>query len=141
MNFTTASPHNVYCRTVNYPQSFSGSGKVHVLASVSHGEKPSGVHDSAVVWTKAVTGRSFGLCMMESGEGMNGTAIVNWVAFQTTPSGILAGSASFSLFTSGTKCTRINFAQVFAIFLLKLLSTCGRAIRSSFRILCCLEGL
>ena len=112
-----------------------------MLASVSHGEKPSGVHDSAVVWTKGVTGRSFGLCMMESGEGMNGTAIVNWVSFQTTPSGILAGSASFSLFTSGTKCTRINFAQVFVIFPLKLLSTCGRAIRSSLRILCCLEGL
>ena len=114
-----------------------------MLASVSHGEKPSGVHDSAVVWTKAVTGRSFGLCMMESGEGMNGTAIVNWVAFQTTPSGILAGSASFSLFTSGTKCTRINFAQVFVIFLLISYSFFLYVVKlcEVFRILCCLEGL
>ena len=55
--------------------------------------------------------------MMESGEGMNGSAIANWVAFQTTPHDIQGGSVSFSVFTSGTKCTRIDFAQVFLFYL------------------------
>ena len=106
------SPNNIYCRPVSFPQSFSGSGAVRVLASVSHGDESSIVHDSAVVWTKKVTAQSFELCMMESGEGTNGTGVVNWLAFQATPSGALAGTASVGLFTSSTKCTRVNFAQV-----------------------------
>ena len=102
----------LYCTTVQYPRAFSSSRNVRVLASISHGKESLSVHDSAVVWTSDVTQRSFRVCLLESGLATNVSSIVNWIAFRGTPSGMLDGAASFSAFTSGTKCTRVNFAQV-----------------------------
>ena len=112
VNFTVADPSFSYCTTVQYPRAFSNSRNVRVLASISHGEVSSTVHDSAVVWTSDVTQSSFRICLLESGLGTNGSSIVNWIAFRGTPSGMLDGAASFNTFTSGTKCERVNFAQV-----------------------------
>ena len=117
MNFTGAYPHTVHCKTVLYPRTFSSSGVVRVLAAVSHGEESSSIHDSAVVWTAGVTRSSFRVCMMETGVGTNGSADVNWLAYQGTPTGMLGGVASFATFTSGTKCKRVDFAQVFSLLL------------------------
>ena len=97
---------------MQYPRAFSSSRNVRVLSSISHGDVSSTVHDSAVVWASDVTERGFRVCVLESGLGTNGSAIVNWIAFQGIPSGMLGGAASFSTFTSGTKCTRVNFAKV-----------------------------
>jgi len=99
---------------VQYPQVFSGSRNIRVLASISHGTKSPSVHDSSVLWTSEVTQNSFRVCVLESGLGSNGSIIVNWVAFRGTPSGALDGTASVIAFTSGTKCERVNFAQRFA---------------------------
>ena len=112
VNFTVAYPDFLYCTTVQYPRTFSTSRNVRVLASISHGNEYARVQDSAVVWTSDVTQSSFRVCVLESGLGTNGSAIVNWIAFRGTPSGMLDGAASFSTFTSGTKCERVNFAQV-----------------------------
>ena len=59
-----------------------------------------------------MTQSSFRVCLLESGLSINGSSIVNWIAFRGTPSGMLDGAASFNTFTSGTKCERVNFAQV-----------------------------
>jgi len=114
VNFTVVSPDVLQCTTVQYPQVFSSSGNIRVLASISHGKESPSVHDSAVLWTSEVTQSNFRVCVLESGLGSNGSAVVNWVAFRGTPSGALDGTASFSVFTSGTKCERVNFAQRFA---------------------------
>ena len=74
-----------------------------VLASISHGKESLSVHDSAVVWTSDVTQSSFRVCVLESGLGTNGSAIVNWIAFRGATSGMLDGIASFSTFTNETK--------------------------------------
>ena len=105
-------PDLLYCTTVQYPGAFSSSRNVRVIASVSHEKDSVRVHDSAVVWTSDVTQRSFRVCVLESGPGTNGSAVVNWIAFRGAPSGMLDGAASFSTFTSGTKCERVNFPQV-----------------------------
>jgi len=112
VNFTVARPNFSYCTTVQYPRAFSSSRNVRVLATINHGKVSSNVHDSAVVWTSDVTQSSFRACVLESGLGTNGSAIVDWIAFQSTPSGMFDGAASFSTFTSGTKCERVSFAQV-----------------------------
>ncbi|XP_078357417.1 uncharacterized protein LOC144642326 [Oculina patagonica] len=115
VNFTVAYPDLLYCTTVKYPRTFSSSRNVRVLASISHGKESASVHDSAVVWTSDVTQSSFRVCVLKSGLGtLNGSAIVNWIAFRGTPSEMLDGTASFSTFTSGTKCERVNFAQRFS---------------------------
>ncbi|KAL9984804.1 hypothetical protein ACROYT_G007139 [Oculina patagonica] len=113
VNFTVAYPDLLYCTTVQYSRAFSSSRNVRVLASISHGKESASVHDSAVVWTSDVTQSSFRVCVLESGLGTNGSSNVNWIAFRGTPSGMLDGTASFSTFTSGTKCERVNFAQRF----------------------------
>ena len=112
VNFTVVSPSFLHCRTVQYPQAFSSSRNIRVLASISHQNESLSVHDSAVVWTTDVTQNSFRICVLESGLGTNGSAVVNWIAFRGTPSGALDGAASFNAFTSGTKCERVDFAQV-----------------------------
>ena len=112
VNFTVVSPSLLHCRTVQYPQVFSSSSNIRVLASISHENESLSVHDSAVVWTTDVTQNSFRICVLESGLGTNGSAVVNWIAFRGTPSGALDGAASFNAFTSGTKCERVDFAQV-----------------------------
>ena len=112
VNFTVVSPSLLHCRAVQYPQVFSSSSNIRVLASISHENESSSVHDSAVVWTTDVTQNSFRICVLESGLGTNGSAVVNWIAFRGTPSGALDGAASFNAFTSGTKCERVDFAQV-----------------------------
>ena len=59
-----------------------------------------------------MTQNSFRICVLESGLGTNGSAVVNWIAFRGTPSSALNGIASFNAFTSGTKCERVDFAKV-----------------------------
>ena len=112
VNFTVAYPDLLHCTTIQYPRAFSSSRNVRVIASVSYEKDSVSVHDSAVMWTSDVTQRSFRVCVLESGAGTNGSAVVNWIAFRGAPSGMLDGAASFSTFTSGTKCERVNFAQV-----------------------------
>ena len=108
---STAEP----CNILRYI--FSSSSNIRVLASISHENKSLSVHDSAVVWTTDVTQNSFRICVLESGLGTNGSAVVNWIAFRGTPSGALDGTASFNSFTSGTKCERVDFAQVWFQFI------------------------
>ena len=112
VNFTVVSPSLLHCRAVQYPQVFSSSSNIRVLASISHENQTLSVHDSAVAWTTEVTQNSFRICVLESGLGTNGSAVVHWIAFRGTPAGTLDGAVSFNAFTSGTKCDRVDFAQV-----------------------------
>ena len=123
VNFTRCISKAAPLQNVQYPQVFSSSSNIRILASVSHENKSLSVHDSAVVWTTDVTQNSFRICVLESGLGTNGSAAVNWIAFRGPPSGALDGAASFNAFTSGKKCERVDFAQVWfrcrVVFFLK----------------------
>ncbi|XP_074614661.1 uncharacterized protein LOC141874349 [Acropora palmata] len=113
-NVTRSSQGFLHCSIVQYPRTFSSSANIRVLASTVHKDGATvSVHDSAVVWTAQVTQYNFRVCVLESGPGTNGSFVVNWVTFRTAPSGVLDGTASFSTFTSGTKCQRIDFVQHF----------------------------
>ena len=112
INFTASYPDLLYCTNVQFPRAFSSSRNVRVIASIGYESNTRSVHDSAVVWTSDVTQSSFRVCALESGLGTNGSAVVNWIAFRGAPSGMLDGTASFSAFTSGTKCERVTFVQV-----------------------------
>ncbi|RMX44590.1 hypothetical protein pdam_00002715 [Pocillopora damicornis] len=114
INFTASYPDLLYCTNVQFPRAFSSSRNVRVIASIGYESNTRSVHDSAVVWTSDVTQSSFRVCALESGLGTNGSAVVNWIAFRSAPSGMLDGTASFSAFTSGTKCERVTFVQRFA---------------------------
>ncbi|XP_022809623.1 uncharacterized protein LOC111346613 [Stylophora pistillata] len=114
INFTAYYPDLLYCTNVQFPRAFSSSRNVRVITSISYESNTGSVHDSAVVWTSDVAQSSFRVCVLESGPGTNGSAVVNWIAFRSAPSGILDGTASLSAFTSGTKCERVTFAQRFA---------------------------
>ena len=108
-----SSPGLLHCSTVQYPSVFSSSANIRGFVSIGHEDKTSNsVHDSAVVWTTGVTRSNFRVCVLESGPGTNGSFVVNWIAFHGRPSGALDGTASFSTFTSRTKCQRIDFIQV-----------------------------
>ena len=122
-NVTRSSQDFLHCSIVQYPRVFSSSSNIRILASTSHKDGAAvSVHDSAVVWTAEVTRYNFRVCVLESGPGTNGSVVVSWVAFRTAPSGVLDGTASFSTFTSGTKCDRIDFAQVYFLRLTALSS-------------------
>ncbi|KAL9975042.1 hypothetical protein ACROYT_G012158 [Oculina patagonica] len=47
------------CTTVAFPNTFSGSGKVQVHVSMSHGEEFSRVHSPSAVWVQSVSTRGF----------------------------------------------------------------------------------
>ena len=111
VNFTVSHLDLFHCAAVQYPQVFSSSGNIRVLASISYENEPPSVHDSAVVWTTEVTQNNFRVCVLESGIGTNGF-VVNWTAFNGISSSALDGAASFNTFTSGTQCERVDFAQV-----------------------------
>ena len=112
ISVTVAYPDLTNCTTVQYPRVLNGSGNILVLTSISHEKEPPSVHESAVVWTANVTQNGFRVCVLESGLGISGSIVVNWIAFRGMLTGALHGSASFNVFTSGTKCERVNFAQV-----------------------------
>lgn len=83
-----------------------------MIVSLSYGEKFSKIHSSAVAWTERITYSKFDVCVEESGEGTNGSSVVNWIAYQTSPINTVTGRAAVNLFTTGTKCQRVNFPSV-----------------------------
>ena len=68
--------------------------------------------NSATLWVESVTTGGFKVCVLEYGKGSNESAEVNWIAFQSTPSGSQFGSITFNYLTTGTQCKRIGLLQV-----------------------------
>ncbi|XP_078367482.1 uncharacterized protein LOC144651423 [Oculina patagonica] len=102
------------CTNVAFPHVFSGSGKVQVHVSLSHGEVFSRVHSPSAVWVQSVSTRGFEVCARESGIGSNGTGIINWLAFQDQPQ-MTHGSVTFNgIWTTESKCEKVTFSQSFS---------------------------
>ena len=114
MNITTADPDLYACKRVIFSNAFIGQGKVKAFVSFSH--TSAGSRSGASVWVRTVTSRGFTACLLELGKGSNGTAQVNWLAFQDAPQGAQHGSVDFDKWTAGTQCKRVDFPQVCASF-------------------------
>ena len=111
-NVTVRSPGLSSCQAVRFSSSFAGGGSVKVFTSVGHAvgaEKP---RDGATTWVESVTNSGFKACVLEFGRGSNGSAEVNWLASQTALQGVQHGSVSYDLWTTGTKCKRVDFPKV-----------------------------
>ena len=93
-----------------------------VFASVNHGNESSQVHDSAFVWVEDVTTSHFRACVVTGGQGFGGNNTIDWFAFQGSQSGVQHGQTRFTLFTTGTKCNQVAFAQVRTFFLTAVFS-------------------
>ncbi|CAH3150077.1 unnamed protein product, partial [Porites evermanni] len=102
------------CTKIPFPETFSGSGKVHVHVSLSHGENFSRLHSPAALWVHSVSTRGFEVCAREAGAGSNGTGIINWMAFHDQPQ-VTSGRIAFGgTWTTETKCDKVTFKKSFA---------------------------
>ena len=101
-----------HCESVSFGSSFSSGTPVRVFATVNHGDDSSAVHDSSFVWVEEVTTSGFKACLVQGGQGNGGDTTIDWFAFKGSQSGVHDGEASFSLFTTGTKCNEVTFPQV-----------------------------
>lgn len=117
----TTTPELFACKKISFNGSFSGGQQVSVLASVGHSVKSPTLRYGAAIWVEDVTTRGFTVCVLEFGNGSNGTSQVNWIAFKSTPRGSQLGSAPLSAWTTGTKCEKIYFQQVRCHFKIVLL--------------------
>ena len=112
INITVSAHGRSSCQGVRFPISFSGSGSVKVFTSLAHAVQIGKPRDGAVTWAESVSGSGFTACVLELGRGSNGSAQVNWLAFQSAPTGVQHGSVSYDLWTTGTKCKRVDFPRV-----------------------------
>jgi len=97
---------------VSFSKSFTKGSPVRVFISANHGEIPLKVHDTSFIWVEDVTISGFKACLVLGGQGNGGNTTIDWFAFQGSQSGVYDGSASFSLFTTGTQCKKVKFPKV-----------------------------
>lgn len=112
MNIPEVGNHGFLCQSVPFENSFSSGTPVRVFASINYGNESSGVHDTTFIWVEEVTASSFDVCLVQGGQGYGDNITIDWFAFQGSQSGVYHGEASFSLFTTGTKCDLVAFPQV-----------------------------
>ena len=111
-NITTATPWLFECKEISFQDPFYGGQQVKVLASVGHTIKSQSPRGGAAIWVEDVVANGFTACVVEFGDGSNGTKEVNWIAVQSAPSGSQIGTASLNSWTTGTECKRIDLQQV-----------------------------
>ena len=104
------------CKYLSFSSSFSGGTPVQVFASTNHGNRSSGVHDSAFIWVEDLSTTRFKICLVQGGKGYGDNITIDWFAFQGSQAGVYHGQASFSLFTTGSKCERLTFSQVRSLY-------------------------
>ena len=109
---TTTAPGLFACKKISFQYPFYGGQQVKVFASVGHTLKSLTHRNGAAIWVEDVTVTGFTVCIVEYGEGSNGTTEVNWFALQTYLAGTQLGATSLNPWTTGTKCKRIVFKKV-----------------------------
>ncbi|XP_078383748.1 uncharacterized protein LOC144666226 [Oculina patagonica] len=114
-NVTTTTPGLFACKKISFQYPFYGGQQVKVFTSVSHTLTSPTPRSGAAIWVEDVTANGFTVCVVEYGQGSNGTIEVNWIALKTGPPGSQLGTASLNPWTVGTKCKRIVFKQRFKI--------------------------
>lgn len=111
-NITTTAPGLFACKDISFQNPFYGRKQIKVFASLGHTEKSQTHRYGASVWVENVKETGFTACIVEYGEGSNGTAEVNWIALQSAPPGSQLGTAPMDTWTTGTECKKIVFKKV-----------------------------
>ena len=111
-NITTITPGLFACKKITFRYPFHGGQQVKVLASVGHTVKSSIPRNGAAIWVEDVTASGFTICVVEYGQGSNGTTEMDWIALKSAPPRSQLGTVSLDPWTTGTKCKRIVFKQV-----------------------------
>lgn len=101
---------------MSFIRPFDVGKEVKVFASFGHSVKRPVRGNGAALWVELEDDKQFTTCITEYGDGSNGTAEVNWVAFQSVPSGAEMGTTTLNSWTTGTECKKIDFQQVSLIF-------------------------
>ena len=109
---TTATAGLFACKAVTFEEPFNGGQGIKVLASKSHSVKGPTRGNGAAIWIESATKNGFTVCVLEYGDGSNGTTEVNWIALQSAPVGSQLGTASLNPWTTGTQCKRVAFQKV-----------------------------
>jgi len=115
-NVTTSAPGLFACEKVSFKEPFNGGQPIKVFASKSHTLKRQTRGNGAAIWIESATKNEFTVCVLEYGDGSNGTAEVNWIALQSEPVGSQLGTTSFNSWTTETQCKRIAFQKVRFLF-------------------------
>ena len=111
-NVTTTTPGLFSCKKIFFDESFLSGQQVKVLASVGHSVKSPTPRSGAAIWVENAELSGFSVCVVEYGQGSNGTTEANWIALQSAPPESQLGTASLNVWTTGTKCKKIDFQQV-----------------------------
>ncbi|XP_074621554.1 uncharacterized protein LOC141880073 [Acropora palmata] len=121
VNISDLTQNSHGCQSVSFTETFQGRGSVKVIATVSHGNEHTKIHDPATLWVKSITTSGFDVCVRETGRGSSGASVVSWLAFQGSHQGTYSGIEQFDDFTSRTQCKKISLSgaisgnpQVFA---------------------------
>ena len=109
---TTVTPGLYACKVIYFQSPFYGGQQVKVFASIGHTARSQLSRNGASVWVEDVKASEFTACILEFGDGSNGTAEVNWIAFESAPNESQIGTTSLNSWTTGTECKRIDFQQV-----------------------------
>ena len=109
---TTPAPGLFACKKISFQYPFYGGQQVKVFASVGHAVRSPSHRYGAAIWVESVSISGFTACVLEFGDGSNGTAEVNWVALQSTPPQSQLGTSSLKTWTTGTECQKIDFQKV-----------------------------
>ena len=109
---TTTTPGLFACKKISFNESFYNGPEITILASVGHSMKSTIPRSGGAVWVEDVKFSGFTACVVEYGEGSNGTTEVNWIALKSGFLGPHVESASLNTWTTGTKCKKIDFQKV-----------------------------
>ena len=113
VNITERSPDGFFCDTVQFLTPFQNGGTIRVFPTLSHEDHPGRRNEASVAIVTSVNQTSFSICLTEP-EKPRGKMTLNLFAFSDAvlPQGILTGSVSVSLFTSGSSCNDVTFSRV-----------------------------
>ena len=110
---------DVQCKSAVFlNNTFNDYRRVHVQTTINYfNESGSFVHDAAVTWTENISTGGFSACVLKSGRldrhtPDNGLTFVDYVAYQGSPEGAVAGEESLVSWWDGTHCRRVNIPEV-----------------------------
>ena len=95
--------------------------------------------NGAAVWVESVDNKEFTVCVLEYGDGSEGTTKVNWMALQSVPVGAELDTVSLNSWTTGKKCKRIAFEKVSSVCTCVLLQLNLKVLCYCFSHFCLLQ--
>ncbi|KAK3697874.1 hypothetical protein QZH41_010710, partial [Actinostola sp. cb2023] len=110
------SKSEVQCQVVVYKtQNFAKGPTVHVQVSVNYYKSPvaSFVHDAAVAWAEKISVNNFTVCALKAGRNDRATpdkgiTYVDYMAYQGSPAGAVAGEITLTNWWQGTTCQIVD---------------------------------